>query len=342
MNQQELTTKALYQLESHTGLIGRVIEYDAMLETGQRADALIQFDNNNAQLVAELKKWAAHGNTATTIEELKEIAGGHEKILIGDFINDEMGARLREEGINYLDKAGNAYLDLPPIYVLIQGKKRKDKLIMPRTSRAFTHTGLKVIFALLAKPDLLNANYREIANQANVSLGTIGWVLRDLKDQGFTLEDKGKREWQDQTRLLKKWVEEYPKLKTKNFLGSYFSSDLDWWKKVELKKYGAVLGGEIAAIAYTDHTEPNVATIYVGPHQQGYLQRELRMVKAGGVYDKFTPNVEVYSHFWGDIQSTFPFDHLTHPLITYADLMDTWDSDKRSLAAQIAEQYLDI
>jgi len=187
MNERELTAKALNQLEFHTGLVATVTESATADKSGQHcADALIQFDNSNAKLVAELKKWGADGDTAAVVDHVAAMTGGSDKILISDYINDEMGTRLREAKVNYLDRAGNAHLDIAPIYVLIQGKVPKDVAILDKTARLFTETGLKVIFALLANPGLLNASYREVANHANVSMGTIGWVLRGLKEQDYT------------------------------------------------------------------------------------------------------------------------------------------------------------
>lgn len=349
MNERELTTKALHQLEFHTGLVARVTEY-VPLNKGESkgngglisADALIQFDNSNAKLVAELKKWGPDGDAAAVIDQVSAMTGGSDKILISDFITEETGTRLREAKVNYLDRAGNAYLDIAPIYVLIQGKLPKEVAILDKTARLFTETGLKVIFALLANPGLLNANYREIANRANVSMGTIGWVLRGLKDQGFTTEAYKKYEWKNKQRLIKRWAEEYPELRSRHSLGKYYAGDDDWWQNVDLNRYDAVLGGEAAAVSYIGNTRPRSATIYVGKHKQGRLIRDLKLAKPDESKGHWPVNIEILSKFWGQAEDLSLLGNATHPLITYADLLDTWDPTSREIAKQIADKYFRV
>lgn len=347
MNERELTTKALHQLEFHTGLVAKVTEYVPKKNSDKKggqgsADALIQFDNCNAKLVAELKKWGADGDTSAVVDQVAAMTGGKDRVLISDYINDETGTRLREAKVNYLDRAGNAFLDIAPIYVLIQGKVPKDVASLDKTARLFNETGLKVIFALLANPGLLNANYREIANRAKVSMGTIGWVLRGLKDQAFTVESCKKYEWKNKPRLIKRWAEEYPDLRSRHSLGKYYAQDQNWWQSVELSRYDAVLGGEAAAANYSDGARPRSATIYVGKHKQGLLIRDLKLVKPDESKGHWPANIEILSKFWGQAEDLSLLGNSTHPLITYADLLDTWDPVSREIAKQIAEKYFQV
>lgn len=337
MNERTITTKALNQLEFQTGLVGRVSGYAPASAGCAHGEALIKFDNCNAKLVAELREWAAHGGASKV---LAEVTNGYKKLLICDYVSDDEGARLRESKINYLDNVGNAYLDIPPIYVLIQGKKPKDNFALDKMAKLYTETGLKVILALLANKGLLNANYRMIADHANVSMGTIGWVLRELKNQSFTVHQNGQTEWLNRTRLIKKWVEEYPTLKEKYLHGVYYTEDPDWWQSIELEKYRAVLGGEIAAVDYSSGFVPSSGEIFVGKHKQGCLIRDLGLVHSNQPQGKHRTRIEVLSKFWGQTEGMNLFDNLAHPLINYASLMDTWDPKSRDLAGKIAKQFL--
>ena len=338
MNERELTTKALNKLEFHTGLVARVTE-PAARGKGRNLDAMIQFNNSKAKLVAELKKWGADADVAALIEQITAVTGGRDKIVISDYIAEDVGARLREARVKYLDRAGNAYLDISPIYVLIQGKTPKEKVVLDKANRLFTEIGLKVVFALLSNPGLLNANYRGIADHANVSMGTIGWVLRELKDQGYTSEMCRVREWKNRSELIKKWAEEYPILRAKTQLGSFYCRDKNWWKKIDLEDYDAVLGGEIAAINYTDVTKPRNGVIYVGKHKHRSLIRDLKLADVTNNAKGKTANIEIRSRFWGHAEDLSSVHKSTHPLITYADLLDTWDSVSRGIAGQIADKY---
>jgi len=45
--------------------------------------------------------------------------------------------------------------------------------------------GLKLTFALLCRPKLLNENYRNIATAAGVPLGTVSADMKDFEARGF-------------------------------------------------------------------------------------------------------------------------------------------------------------
>jgi len=340
MNEKQLTKNALEQLTSNTGLVASVTEYTPILGHNDN-NALIQFDNPKAQLVAKLIKWAASTDSGAIIKKLNEMAGGQDKILICDYVNEELGRRLREAHINYLDKLGNAYLNVSSIHVSIQGKVPADKVDPGKANRLYTEVGMKIVFALLTNHDLLNANYRKIADCANVSMGAIGWVLRELKDQAFIIESMRKRRWNDRPGLLKKWGEEYPSLKRKTRLGKFYTQDSDWWKTVDLAKYDAVLGGETAALSYQRDFIPKLGSIYVGKNKQGSLIRDLQLVKIEEVSAGLFPNIEIRSKFWGGESQDSENKNVTNPLLTHADLMDTWDPKCREIADHIFKLYLD-
>lgn len=340
MNHKQITTNALEQLISNTGLVASVTEYAPLLNQDDNDNALIQIDNPKAQLVAKLIKWAANTDSGAIIKKLNDMAGGHDKVLICDYVNEELGQRLREAHINYLDKVGNAYLNVSSIYVSIQGKVPAEKTISKKANQLFTEVGMKIAFALLTNHDLLNANYRQIANSANVSMGAIGWVLRELKEQSFIVESKGKIGWNDRPALLKQWCEEYPTLKKKTQLGSYYTQDTNWWKTVDLKRYDAVLGNEVAALTYQRGFKPKLGSIYVGKNKQGSLIRDLQLIKVDSVTAGLYPNIEIRSKFWSKELEETGDNNVTNPLLTHADLMDTWEPKSREVAEHVFKLYL--
>jgi hypothetical protein len=340
MNARTITVKALNQLQFHTGLVAQVSHMDAVTN-GADAGAVIQFDNSNARLIAELREWAASGGTRNLVEDLsQETRAGYDKLLICDYISDEEAARLRAANVNYLDNVGNAYLDIPPIYVLIQGKKPKEKFNTDRHAKLFTETGLKVILALLTDSDLLNASYRSIADHANVSMGTIGWVLRELKNQGFLQSLGTQYRWRNRDMLMRKWVEAFPQLKEKYLLGSYYCADKNWWKALDLDRYDAVLGGELALADAFSGFEPSTGEIYLGRFKHDLLVRDLSLHEATLPNTDAQARVDVYTRFWGNVSDTRLFKHYAHPLINYAGLMETWDNRVRNLAAELARDYI--
>src|SRR4030065_233843 len=94
----------------------------------------------------------------------------------------------KKYGIQFMDTAGNIYLNQYPIYIFIKGNKPKDIFLKMTAPRAFEPSGLKIIFALICYPDLIKKTYRYIAELTNVALGTVGWVINELINLGYVIE----------------------------------------------------------------------------------------------------------------------------------------------------------
>ena len=112
-------------------------------------------------------------------------------------------------GINYLDTAGNAFIFYPPIAIAVDGKKRE---INKETlkDKAFTKTGMRLVFKYLRNETLLDLPYRTIAEAANVSLDTITKTNESLKQQGFIRQlTKQKIALTDKKKLFEKWANVY-------------------------------------------------------------------------------------------------------------------------------------
>ncbi len=60
-----------------------------------------------------------------------------------------------------------------------------------------------MVFALLCRPELLNAPYREIVDAAGVALGAVGWVYFDLQARGYVAAGKKKGTWRLQDSYVR-------------------------------------------------------------------------------------------------------------------------------------------
>ena len=75
----------------------------------------------------------------------------------------------------FLDAAGNAFLTGDGLYVLVTGQKAdKTRFQAEKPMRAFDRAGLRVVFALLAAPTMLQAPYRDVAKAAGVPSVAVG------------------------------------------------------------------------------------------------------------------------------------------------------------------------
>lgn len=136
-----------------------------------------------------------------------------EVIVVAREVTAELAERLRENNVQFMDEAGNAYINKPPMYIFIKGNRRKKAAAAPTTGRAFKQTGLKVLFAFLCNPGLQNEPYRTIAVRTGVALGMVNWVMGELKTLGYLIEmgkGRGRRfKLVEKERLLDRWVTAY-------------------------------------------------------------------------------------------------------------------------------------
>lgn len=255
-------------------------------------------------------------------------------LLAAPYITAEMAEQCRVLGIQFLDTAGNAYLKAEGLYVYVTGQKRALKDVPAAKYRATTATGMRVVFALLCKPELLNAPYREIAAAAEVALGTVGWVFFALQNRGHLLIDKRKgRQFVDVRRVIEEWVINYPvKLKPRLGARRFHAPTADWWKNIRLEKYAARFGGEVAGDILTKHRNPGEALIYLpGDPDRLIIDNHLTADPKG--------EVEILGQFWHfDLENDN--DRTVPPLLVYADLMATQDTRNHEVAKLVYERYI--
>jgi hypothetical protein len=257
---------------------------------------------------------------------------GEQGLLVADHVTPPMAEELRARKIPFVDAAGNAFLDQPPLFVWVKGER-------PRATagggqpmgRAFQASGLQVLLALICHPEWVELPYREIAKLADVAHGTVGWVMAELPKLGFMTELRGKRRLLQRERLLQQWAEFYPRvLRPRVLLGRYRAENLAWWDTIDPVRYGAVLGGEPAGGRITHYLRPEAATFYTEKIDPRLLvDLRLRPDDNG--------NVEIYRRFW-----TFDGDQagLAPTPLVYADLMATGDGRCIETAKIIYDEHL--
>lgn len=335
----KLLDLAVHALETETGLRVRMAERE-LFAGGHDIDAQLWIDGPEPlELWAEVKAWAQHVNTGALIEQVRKL--GPKGILVTDYVNPNLADRLRYNDIQFMDACGNAYIKNPQTHIFVRGKKRTKVNYPPknRTNRAFNTTGLKVTYILLRNPDMVNAPYRNIAEQAGVALGTVGWVMRDLKEAGFLVTRGNRRALRNYEKLLQRWIETYPeKLKPKLFVGQFLAETPDWWKEIQINEFGAQWGGEIAAAKYTNYLQPEIATIYTPDITQlTELFKAARLRKLDEWTTERGMQVQIYNTFWKIDDKE---RDLVDPVLTYADLIATADPRNREVAQEIYGRYI--
>ena len=311
------------------------IEAEEPIVNNYRCDALLRIERNGKteRFAAEVKKRLTIATLGAVMHQLERYP--QNGLLVTEYVNPNMAERLRDMDMPFLDMAGNAYLNTPFVYVFSKGNKLTEPLGKTGKTRAFQPTGLKVVFALLCQPALVNAPYRDIATAAMVALGTVGWVMTDLRELGY-LVDMGKRgrRLKERERLVQRWVTAWPEqLRPKLVIGRYTVQEQDWWKRHPIHNYQAYWGSEVAAAKITNYLRPEYQTIYIRERAADLLLgMKMRKDPAG--------KVELLKTFWGT-GCEQPDEILVPPLLVYADLLATGDPRNIEAAKLIYEQQFD-
>jgi len=269
------------------------------------------------------------------LEELKTLTK-RPTLVIGKYIALDVASELKENGINYLDVAGNCFIKNKELLIYIAGQKvqRKEKT---NQAKAFQEVGIKIIFNLLSNPDSLQLSYRELAELADVSIGSVSNVMKELEEQNFILKTKLKRVLKNKPTLLERWVIAYqdvlrPRLVKKQM--RFIKPDATQnWKELFLdNEEGITLwGAEPAAAILTNHLVPEKFTFYTTQSWQNLGQ------DIGLVPDQ-NGKVEVLQVFWK--QSKTDNNQTTPPLLIYADLIGSGYSRNIETAQIILENEL--
>lgn len=254
-------------------------------------------------------------------------------MIVADRIFPKIKQELKERQINYLEASGNMFLLMDGLYINIDG--RKNEATTPTSgNRAFTKTGLQVIYQFLIDEEWINRPYREIAERTGTGLGNINNIFNGLAQEGYLLQlTKKVQKLENKKKLLEKWIQEYEKrLKPTLNIGTFrFLKEEDFYNwRGGLKDYDTFWGGEPAGAIYTNYLRPEELTIYTS-EEWNDLIRHYKLVP-----DK-DGNVKVFKKFWKHDPVN---ENVVHPLLAYADLMNKGDRRCTETAQKIYDEYL--
>ena len=332
--EREILNAAKLAFEEKTGLCIKILKFEPAGKI--RLDAVVQIhapEDKPKKFYVEIKGLITKDTIGHVAGQIRRL--GKPGILVTRHVTPPMAERMKELNLAFIDTAGNAYINAPPLFVYIIGQKKKDIPEESRTTRAFKPKGLKVVFALLCLPELVKAPYRDIARAADVALGTVGWVMNDLKKMNY-MKDRGKhgRKLLNTDKLIDTWIYAYAReLRPKLYIGRYDTTKEEWWERADWRKTGTFLGGEPAAARLTDFLKPETITIY-GPEEINKFLLKNHLIKNP------QGKVEIFRRFW-NFDYPWNYVELAPPLLIYADLIATANDRNIETARIIYDEYID-
>ncbi len=279
----------------------------------------------NALIKKELRK-----HQLNLLKELKN------PIIIAERIFPNIKRELRDKNVAYLEANGNIYLKTNNFFLWLETQKpvptKKEK-----GNRAFTKTGLKVLFHFLVDEELVKLTYRQIANITDVALGNVNNIFNGLKETGFLLKlNKNEFILNNKKELLQKWATAYketlqPTLEVGRFR---FADEKNFihWRNIKLQKGKTWWGGEPAGDLQTNYLRPGELTLYT-TETRNELMKNYRLIPDP------EGDVVVYKKFWNDELRNE--NDAVPLLLTYVDLVNTRDKRCLETAEMVYKKYVE-
>lgn len=260
-------------------------------------------------------------------------ATGRPLLLIAPYVSAKLAQECQRTGINFLDTAGNAYIDVPGMYLFITGKPRPKELRVPTDQSALRKAStMRVIFALLTIKGLAQQPVRAIAEAAGAAVGSTSSAIEDLKALGYIAGEARERRVANSELLQTEWAKQYPiSLRDKLKPQRYDSVKSDWRENSLLfDEPNVALGGEAAAGAITGFIIPTTACFYSWIDRGQLLRKHRLRPDPGGP-------IEVLDAFWPHSgQAGTPA--VAPLLLVYADLMASNEGRSVEVAGMLMER----
>lgn len=299
-------------------------------------DAVIQIKSQTFYCLA--KKNARNSNLGIIINNINvfqnSISSDKKILFVGEYIAKDVADSLMENNINYLDVAGNCYINTDTIKIIIEGRKQ----IKPKNvnqARAFQEAGLKLILLLLSLEESLEYSYRVLADKSNIALGSVSQIMKELEENNFILKTNDKRIIKNREELIERWVVAYNEtLKPRLFRKSYKAINLDELRKTVNNNDNNLIffGGEPAAEKITNYLKPLEYVIYTN-EELNQLGKQLKLIPEP------EGNVKVYNTCW--TENLFnKYSHVAPSLVVYADLIGSGNNRNIETAKMILENEL--
>lgn len=318
--ENELIHIVLENFQKTTGLLG-------IWKEGNELDGTLELTMKDVKIkcIAELKN-EVRPHQLLQIEQ--NFMKYENYILIANRLFPKIKEEMRMKEIPYLESNGNVYLNKKYIFLFVE---TKNTLAIGKETgnRAFTKTGLKVLFHLLQYKDHINLTHREIAEKAGVALGNIPQVIDGLKETGFLIPLNNKQFiWENRKELLERWITEYgTNLKPKIIKDHYTLQGR--WQQIQLNNQTTVWGGEPAADILTNYLRPEKFVLYT-KESRADLMKNYRLIPAKD------GEIEVLNMFWvhDEKANTAP------PVLIYADLLLEGGKRNTETAEKIFNEYI--
>ncbi|HLP47223.1 MAG TPA: type IV toxin-antitoxin system AbiEi family antitoxin [Candidatus Kapabacteria bacterium] len=310
--------------------------------TANEIEFNIKYGDEHPSQVTALVRRNLRPSTMSLLESRFNTVNSQFKMLLSDYISPPIADTLRMKKIWFIDEAGNIYIEVPgKIFIFNTNNK---KIEIEKRHPLVSQVNGKLFFYLLKNGPQLKSGYRGIAAKSMVSLGKVSQTLAELKRRKIIKIMTDGVCILESLKLLELWVQIYlEKIKPQLFKGKFkwpYGPDFSNIDRVSAQLKTAIgIGGERAAELYTGYLKPAFMDLWV---PEIYMAEFVKQVK---LLESREGTIRLYTLFSDDILNSDESNEgillkKLHPLVVYADLLETSDPRCIETAHLIKEKYL--
>ena len=276
------------------------------------------------------------------IQSLKSKLDSHDTIIFSNQISPLLHDFMVENSLNYIDLAGNMFIERDNILININGKKNINSANLQAKNRlVFYSSSLMIIFYLLQNKEFCQNTYRYISSVTEVSLGTIVKTIENLQLLDILNDAK---ELIQPKKLLELWVVNYAQnMRHKLVIGKY-SLTKKFNNNEIMNRLGDLpqtfIGGEVSAELIDNYFQSKVLSIYTKDNVLDIIKRLYLKPDSNG-------EIEILEMFWNkDELKKAQFnkdDYFNNKLVPfvliYTDLINSNNSRAATEANRLRDKY---
>jgi hypothetical protein len=258
-------------------------------------------------------------------------------MLFAPHIGRPLAEYLVGKNVNFVDEAGNCHVRLGTAFLaLIEGRKAAPRAAL---GRGLGLSGHLALFAILAKPEILDSSIRTLADRAGVSKTAVEHLLARLTEEGAIVRGRNRRHLQNQKLLLDRWLNGYPTLvRPRLLVGQYRTPDADP-SGLEARIEQALAddtrwgwGGGAAANRLTGFYRGRQTVLHLAtPSEESIRKLKALPSKEGEL---------VVLRTLGHIAFDGAVPRTVHPLLIYTELLTEGTERAREAAGLLRERFL--
>jgi len=343
MNEKEIFRKCIDNLQGFKPVRSIKIREDlkTLREKGIDAHIEIEFKNEHGHFGVEIKSLLKRP-LPVYLYQLSR-SSDEPLMVMSAYINPSIAADLRSAGIQYIDVAGNAFLQIGDcIHIEVKGKK-SGYPVQEVSGSLFQPKLMQLLAIFIIDPAAVNQTVRTLAKRAGLSKDRVSVALRLLKEKGWLIQS-GKTEYRltGKRELFDQWLMNYgERLRPKLILGTYKippSIEMHLEEKLSTmfdEQPGSyALTGSLGANRLLHYYRGKTMEIFVLPGMTDSIRKELKLIPSR------ESNVTLLNLFSSEIIFRQDDTAVAHPLFIYAELLYHGGERERETAQMIYDQFL--